>query len=837
MYLGIDLGTSNSAVVGHSDEGLRLFKTEDGRDVLPSVLHYDRRGRMAVGVKAQAQAELTPENAAQGFKRLMGTSSTIELKGAGLTLLPEDASAEIIRQLLRQVELEIGATAVTGAVVTIPAAFNQMQSEATIRAAHAAGLERVGLLQEPIAAAMASLEGASQRDGRFLVYDLGGGTLDVALVEASGGAVNVIAHEGINMLGGRDFDRMIVDSVIRPWLQATFSLPADATVRPEYRRLFTLARMKAETAKVELSTREETHIFLAEEEARTDDQTGEPIYVDVRLERAKLEQLIRDKISDSVALCRKVLNDNSLNHEDIDRVVFIGGPSKMPLVREMVSRELGIAADHRTDPMTAVARGAAIFAESRVWDDAAGQRKSEVGRASASGQVEVSLRFTARSSEETATIRLITDAPERRLRRRVRDAQGGSDGFAEFIGTDTFEVAIAEPGQHRFWIDVCDDNGAQVCPAQEITIVRTAASAAAIPATQTVSVKVARGRASERTNTLSVLVKKGTPLPASGMDTFSLREGLVSGDPAFFEAELFNQADGVDDPLLNLFIGAIRIHGTDLNPGQRLPAGSTVELHWNMDDNGLFKCAIAVPDLGLSWNHHNFYASTIGHSAFTGEEGQRLALDKLSDAASAVDDARSALDGAAAFDLDQLERRIARQRDLLSYSQDSEVRRAVTEEALLIRQELSRLENSDGHRHAALSHEIESLSEATADHVDALDPQIVERVSGLLHTAREQMGISNWSSARQALDQAANVFYRELAQQPSFLAAMFSDLENERHLALDKSRHDQLVVQGRTALQSGNIDALRGTIGDILGNRMPNDTRSKGVTALASLLK
>ena len=435
MYLGIDLGTSNSAIVGIDSGGIRLFKTDDGKDVLSSMLHFDRRGHMSVGTRAQAQAELAPENVAQGFKRLMGTSSTIELKGAEKTLTPEEASSEIIRQLIRQTTAEAGSVDVEGAIITIPAAFNQMQSEATIRAAREAGLPRVGLLQEPVAAAMAALEGASRRDGRFLVYDLGGGTFDVALVEASGGAVNVIAHEGINMLGGRDFDRSILDSIVRPWLAGKFDLPADASVRPEYRRMFGILRMKVEMAKIELSTRDKAIVFLSEEDARTTDESGAEIYAEVEVTRAQLEGLIADQVSDSIALCRKILTDNGLSQDDIDRIVFIGGPSKMPIIRETVSRELGIPADHKTDPMTAVARGAAIFAESRDWGSPTGQRKSARGTIAVTGKLELKLAFTARTSDENARLRITSDTRGQTYRYQITGPQGFDSGIVNFDGS------------------------------------------------------------------------------------------------------------------------------------------------------------------------------------------------------------------------------------------------------------------------------------------------------------------------------------------------------------------------------------------------------------------
>src|ERR1700685_454997 len=196
MYLGIDLGTSNSAIAGIEGGKARIFRPADGGEVLPSVIYIDKRGHRLYGRRAHDQALVSPDNVAAGFKRLMGTSTSIEIKGVDLKLTPEECSAEIIRQLLGQASTETGSDKVTGAVVTIPAAFNQMQSEATLRAAKLAGLERVDLLQEPIAAAMTAMEGA-KRSGQFLIYDLGGGTFDVALAQAINGEVNIVAHQGI----------------------------------------------------------------------------------------------------------------------------------------------------------------------------------------------------------------------------------------------------------------------------------------------------------------------------------------------------------------------------------------------------------------------------------------------------------------------------------------------------------------------------------------------------------------------------------------------------------------------------------------------------------------
>ena len=168
---------------------------------------------------------LSPQNTALSFKRLMGTSTPFAFGDSGQSLTPEECSAEILKQLLAQAYLESGEQQVAGAIVTIPAAFNQMQCEATLRAAHAAGLERIALLQEPVAAAMAAMMKSEKKSGQFLVYDLGGGTFDLALVQALNGEISILDHEGINMLGGRDFDKAIVNAIVRPWLLANFDLP------------------------------------------------------------------------------------------------------------------------------------------------------------------------------------------------------------------------------------------------------------------------------------------------------------------------------------------------------------------------------------------------------------------------------------------------------------------------------------------------------------------------------------------------------------------------------------------------------------------------------------
>ena len=222
--VGIDLGTTNSAIASYDGVSVRLYKSPEQADVTPSAIFLDRRGNRYVGKRAYDNAARSPDNAATLFKRLMGTSTPIRLAAVDVVMTPEACSAEVLGFLYGYLPEEIRNDPDTGTVITVPAAFNQMQKDATLSAAGTAGLGKVALMQEPVAAVMSVMR-QRKGDGMFLVYDLGGGTLDIAIAESLGGRVGLLAHGGIAMCGGRDFDRLLLDSVVKPWLIDKFDLP------------------------------------------------------------------------------------------------------------------------------------------------------------------------------------------------------------------------------------------------------------------------------------------------------------------------------------------------------------------------------------------------------------------------------------------------------------------------------------------------------------------------------------------------------------------------------------------------------------------------------------
>ena len=842
MYLGIDLGTSNSAIAGNSGSDLRLFKTAEGTDVLPSVIYIDKRGHKFIGVRAYDKVILSPDNVGQGFKRLMGTSSPISFAAAALEMSPEECSSDIIRTLLGQAKTETGDFDTVGAIVTIPAAFNQMQSEATIRAAGAAGLERVGLLQEPIAAAMASMAGSKSKNGQFLVYDLGGGTFDVALVQSVGGSVNVVAHEGINMLGGRDFDRMLVNEFVRPWLMKTFSLPQNFQTDARYCRLAEIARHAAENAKIALSSAEAAVIFAGDEEIRVADLDGSEIYLSVDITRKDLDGLVAERLDESIALCRKILKDNGYNHEDIDRIVLIGGPSKMPCIRMRVPQELGIPADLQTDPMTAVAIGAAIFAESREWSMGATKRKSSRTSATVTGPIEIRYDFPSRVSEDRARIRIkpstATDISGHRV--QFDTPEGWTSGLVDIESDLSVEVPVANGGDNRFRITVYNSSGTPVMEAcSEITIFRTHASAAGIPATHTLSVKVVETASGHERNELEPLVTKGTLLPTHGSNSFRAAKDLRGGQSGQVDIEFFQHAEGVPEPELNLFVGSFQLDGrTDLEEGDFLRKGDEIFIRWEMDDNGLMKCAVEIPSLGRIFDTRNFYTSTAGHQNFEGKDGEALAGAVLADAERDLLALRKTLGDKVDTDIERLQRRMERQRVTLSQSVDADTRRSVAEEARAIRQEVSRLKHAPENRADVLLRELAETQEGfdhdVREHADTTSAESFDR---LVVTVRQAIRNGDISGAERALKDMEGILYRELGRSPSYLVYLFKTLSSERFLSVDKALHDKLVSEGQRALAANDIDELRGVLSGLFENRFSVGGDNKVTAAMASLAR
>jgi molecular chaperone DnaK len=546
-FVGIDLGTSNSAICSYDSSETRIWKSPEQNDVTPSAIYIDKRGNKYVGKRAYDSAPQSPDNSAMLFKRLMGTNTPIQLSAANLTKTPEECSAEVLKVLFGYLPEEIRNDPDTGTVITVPAAFNQMQKDATLQAAGMAGLGKVALMQEPVAAVMSVMR-TRNTDGMFLIYDLGGGTLDIAIAESIGGRVNLLAHGGIAMCGGRDFDRVLVDNVVRPWLLEHFDLPEDFSVNPNFKSLIRLATWATERAKIELSSRADAVISLSETEARVRDSNGNELYLDIPLLRDTYDKLIAKRVGESIESARETLIKAGLSPHDLERIVFVGGPTNYKPLRDKVAFELGIPGSTDVNPMTAVAEGASLFAESIDWSSQNRSRKNARGQLSSGGKLALSFNYIARTPDVKAKI-VVQLAGQVALGSefQIDSAETGwTSGRLSLKHGANIDLPLTKTGDNTFKVFVFDSVGGPIVLQQDkIVITRTAATVDAIPASHSVSIEVLEKLGGRPV--LDYLVRSGDSLPKKGKKVFKAAESLKAGASGSINLKLWEGE--IEDPI------------------------------------------------------------------------------------------------------------------------------------------------------------------------------------------------------------------------------------------------------------------------------------------------
>jgi molecular chaperone DnaK len=352
--IGIDLGTSNSAAAVMMGGKPSLIAAAEGTSIggkaFPSYVAFTKEGDLLVGEPARRQAVTNPDNTIAAAKRKMGTDHIFKVRGKEYK--PQQISAFILQKIKKDAEAFLGEK-VEKAVITVPAYFDDNQRQATKDAGTIAGLDVVRIINEPTAASLAFGLDKSKEDMKILVYDFGGGTLDVTIMEMGGGVFEVMSTSGDTQLGGTDMDKVIVDYVVSDFRKNTgIDLSSDSTA-------MTRIKEAAEKAKIELSTVMETDInlpFIFHE------QSSGTKNLEIKLTRAKLEDLINPIVERCKPSVEKALADAKLTSSDISKIVLIGGPTRIPLVRKFISSLIGKEAESGVDPMEAVAMGAAIQA-------------------------------------------------------------------------------------------------------------------------------------------------------------------------------------------------------------------------------------------------------------------------------------------------------------------------------------------------------------------------------------------------------------------------------------------------------------------------------------------
>ena len=345
--IGIDLGTTNSCVSVMEGGEAVVIPNAEGNRTTPSVVAFSKNGERLVGQIAKRQAVTNPDNTVISIKRQMGTNEKVRIEGDEFS--PQEISAMILQKLKADAENYLGTT-VTQAVITVPAYFSDSQRQATKDAGKIAGLEVLRIINEPTAASLAYGMDKEDQDQKIMIYDLGGGTFDVSILDIGDGVFEVLSTNGNTKLGGDDFDEAIIN-----YLVAEFK-KTDAIDLKNDKMAMQRLKEAAEKAKIELSGMQQTQINLP---FITADATG-PKHLDITLTRAKFEELIGKLVEETRIPVEQAMKDAGITANDIHKVLLVGGSTRVPLVQEMVKKITGKEPDRGINPDECVAIGAAI---------------------------------------------------------------------------------------------------------------------------------------------------------------------------------------------------------------------------------------------------------------------------------------------------------------------------------------------------------------------------------------------------------------------------------------------------------------------------------------------
>lgn len=632
MKFGIDLGTTNSAIC-KMEVGEPVIKKNDTlKDTLPSCVSFTRKKVVKVGDSAyndlrQAKSQATKNwtngkvNVFIEFKRDMGTDKTSFSSNMDASYSPEQLSAEVLKTL----KSFIGDENVSAAVITIPAKFKADQIAATKRAAQLAGIEHCELLQEPIAASMAYGLSSANKNGQWLVFDFGGGTFDAALIKVEDGIMQVKDTEGDNYLGGKNLDYAVVDNIIIPYLQENFVI--DEIMANDANRNILRDAMKfyAEQAKNQLSFKAQADITSQLDEFGEDDE-GNEIELDLVVTQEQLKPVLAKVFQKAIDITKDLLKRNGLSGADLDKLILVGGPTYSPVIREMLREQLTPNVDTDIDPMTAVAKGAALFASGI---------DSEVKEEIAVGTVAFNLSYEANSVQpmEYVTVQLDKNEctgsiPEKLFVELVRGDNGWSSGKVEIndIG-DVIECQLMEGKNNAFTITAYDDKGTVFpCFPKEINIMHgIVVGSAVLP--YNISIE-AHDSGLDKNVVKSVKgLEKNQQIPATGAlnglkTRNQLRPGMEKDTLIIPIYQSEHNAEGTS-AVHNDHVFDVVITGDEV--GQMIPVGSDVDITIKVDRSQMLKLEAFFPVSGETVEKEVEIAARSVISAFE--------LEKLKDAA------------------------------------------------------------------------------------------------------------------------------------------------------------------------------------------------------------
>lgn len=587
INFGIDLGTTNSGIGKFQAGKVNIYKNPVGfRDVLPSVVAY-RNGRILVGDKARELTTAQPENVFSSFKRKMGSEHSYHVPSLQVEQSAIDFSALVLKELLSFV----GDEKPNAAVITIPASFDTVQSNATKTAGHEAGLNEVLLLQEPIAAclAYANTQNISIEDSKtWLVYDFGGGTFDVALVKIDARELKVIDHEGNNFLGGLDIDNLMVEQLFCPVLEKELGVEKlwkqMVGAESAYYKLFVELLYKAEEAKKELSLKEEVYVELEVDSK----------FIEFPVTRSRFNELIHPKVTETIKLTKRLLEKNHIGANEIDRIVLVGGTTYIPYVKTSLQENFETTVDSSIDPTTAIIVGASYYAGTKNKQEKAAPQLPEEEKTAQLSNVKLVYEVNSQDGEE-----LITGVVPNEFSgyyRIIRTDGGFDTGLIAFHSKFNEFVKLVPKTINFFKVMLFDRYQQQVFEKNNLSINHGVYNISGQPLPNDICLEIDD---TIGTTYLERIFKKNDILPISKKIYKTISKTILKDSE---DKLIINIVEGKAEtsPASNLCVGYIEIAAADLS--SNLLKGTDIEIDFEISESRDLKVDVYIGAINLEIN-------------------------------------------------------------------------------------------------------------------------------------------------------------------------------------------------------------------------------------------
>jgi molecular chaperone DnaK len=805
---GIDLGTTNSAIAVLKGVTVDIIKNNSDTDITPSAVSI-RKGALHVGERAKNQIGEFPDDAYGEFKRRMGTDFVYQFKASGLSKTPEELSSEVLKSLKADVQARTGEV-LEAAVITVPAAFELHQCEGTRKAAALAGMKESPLLQEPVAAALAYGFQINDRKAYWLVYDFGGGTFDAAVIKSEEGTIQVVNHGGDNFLGGSDIDWAIVNQIFVPRLIKDHNLrgldSGDGLWRP------TLAKLKraAEAAKIDLSRNDRSIV----EVARLVGPGVNEFEFECEVRKADVIAVAEPFIRRSVEICQRVLREKNLNKTDIERVVLVGGPTLAPYFRERLSSGLGIALDHSVDPLTVVARGAAIFAGT--------QRLTKGKQADAqAGQFIIDFKYQPVGVDSEPTVGgKVAGSSETDFTgfciELINVKTKWSSGKIALRKDGVFITTLrAERGERNsFAIGLFDPSGRKKSAAPDTLTYTIGAVVDEQHLINSMGIATAP-------NEFDKFFSRGDGLPLKGMRTYHTARAIQRGkDGHLIKIPVVEGENRLADR--NRLVGSLTIEAAHIT--RDLPLGSEIEVTLRVDESRIITVEAYVPVLDEEFRGkldlvRNDRDPALRQEDFESEMNRFIEMKEKASTAGAGT-AQELIDQAANSPLMQ---EVA---ELINVKGNPDAAAKCERRLLELKVKLD--EAADALEWPSLIAEarqmLESLVGADKAHGNAEQHKQTSKlavdIERLVRKERPD------EELRSKVEQVRNLWITIFTAQPGFWVAQLQELEKQVGAMSDQTRASRLLDQGRAFVSQNNLDGLQNVVKG-LWNLLPTEVATE----------